>query len=258
MLIRLISWSPEAAGRARLIEAAGFTVDASEHRPGRTIGHVRDLAPAAVLIDLDRMPSHGRAVAMVLRSSRSTCHFPIVFAGGQPEKIDRVRKDLPDAVFATWNRAASELKKTIRRAPAAVPLPRPYMAPWIGSKLVKKLDFKPGLKVAMLGSPEGFEETLGELPDAVELGSAVRRDTGLALWFVRSRRELEEEIGFVTARLPARISLWIAFPKQSGGLHADFNQTDVRAAALVHGLVDYKICAIDADWSGLKFARKKR
>jgi hypothetical protein len=37
----------------------------------------------------------------------------------------------------------------------------------------------------------------------------------------------------------------------------DFKQNDVRAAGLAAGLVDYKVCAVDADWSGLKFARKK-
>jgi hypothetical protein len=37
----------------------------------------------------------------------------------------------------------------------------------------------------------------------------------------------------------------------------DFNQNDVRAAGLTVGLVDYKVCAVDADWSGLKFTQKK-
>jgi hypothetical protein len=37
----------------------------------------------------------------------------------------------------------------------------------------------------------------------------------------------------------------------------DFNQNDVRAAGLAAGLVDYKVCAVDADWSGLKFTHKK-
>jgi 6-phosphofructokinase 1 len=37
----------------------------------------------------------------------------------------------------------------------------------------------------------------------------------------------------------------------------DFNQNDVRRAGLAAGLVDYKVCAVDSDWSGLKFARKQ-
>jgi hypothetical protein len=37
---------------------------------------------------------------------------------------------------------------------------------------------------------------------------------------------------------------------------ADVSQNDVRKAGLAAGLVDYKVCAIDADWSGLRFARR--
>ena len=35
----------------------------------------------------------------------------------------------------------------------------------------------------------------------------------------------------------------------------DLTEDVIRNAGLAHGLVDYKVCAIDATWSGLKFAR---
>jgi hypothetical protein len=35
-------------------------------------------------------------------------------------------------------------------------------------------------------------------------------------------------------------------------------ESEVRAAGLSHGLVDYKICAVDAVWSGLKFAPRRK
>jgi hypothetical protein len=59
-------------------------------------------------------------------------------------------------------------------------------------------------------------------------------------------------------RLPQGASLWIVYPKRSGRYPVDFTLTDVRAAALSVGLVDYKICAVDDDWTGLKFARRKK
>jgi len=31
----------------------------------------------------------------------------------------------------------------------------------------------------------------------------------------------------------------------------------VRDAGLAHGIVDFKVCAVDANWSGLRFARRK-
>jgi hypothetical protein len=68
---------------------------------------------------------------------------------------------------------------------------------------------------------------------------------------------LEGEMAYMSARLPEGCSVWIIHPKQTSRFKVDFNQNDVRAAGLEAGLVDYKVCAVDADWSGLKFARKK-
>jgi len=47
------------------------------------------------------------------------------------------------------------------------------------------------------------------------------------------------------------------WPKKASPLAADLSQSDVRRLGLAAGLVDYKVCAVDADWSGLKFARRK-
>src|ERR1700694_1631973 len=97
--VRLVCWNPELAEeRARVLQHAGVAVDASPLKPASVIGDFRASSPAAVLIDLDRLPSHGREVAAALRNSKWTRHVPIVFAGGVPEKVDRIRQELPDAV----------------------------------------------------------------------------------------------------------------------------------------------------------------
>ena len=75
----LIHWNQdEARERAQLIEAAGYRVDASPFSSG-SLRHLRDNPPAAVVIDLSRLPSHGREVAMALRllqeHPRHTYHF---------------------------------------------------------------------------------------------------------------------------------------------------------------------------------------
>jgi hypothetical protein len=51
--------------------------------------------------------------------------------------------------------------------------------------------------------------------------------------------------------------LWIAWPKRASGMATDLTEDLVRAAGLSHGLVDYKVCAVNHTWSGLKFARRK-
>jgi hypothetical protein len=196
-------------------------------------------------------------VAVALRCSKATRHIPIVFAGGLEEKVERIRHELPDACFTDWIGAARTLKKALRNPPASPVQPVPHMQRYAGSSLVKKLGFKPKMKAVLLGAPDDFEEKLGELPDGVEVQNKLTKLTEMAIWFVRSRRELETETDYISARLPEGASLWIVHPKQTSRFRVDFNQNDVRAAGLAAGLVDYKVCAVDADWSGLKFARRK-
>ena len=149
------------------------------------------------------------------------------------------------------------LRKALKSVTAEPVQPVPHMQRYAGSSLVKKLGFKPTTKAAVLGAPAGFEETLGELPDGAELQDKMNSRTNLALWFVRSRQELDMETELLSARLPEGASIWIIHAKKTGRYRMDFNQNDVRAAGLAAGLVDYKVCAVDEDWSGLKFARMK-
>jgi len=52
--------------------------------------------------------------------------------------------------------------------------------------------------------------------------------------------------------------IWIAWPKKASGVQTDLNENIVRDIGLDVGLVDIKVCAIDATWSGLKFVRRVR
>lgn len=257
-LIRLVSWNQDSAREhARGLKKAGFTVDASALRTSGLIGQFRDKRPAIVLIDLDHLPANGRAVAVVLRSGKSTRHIPILFAGGLDEKIQRAREQVPDAVFTDWPGVTRAIKAVLKKRPA-IPVPtKPYMQQFAGSSLVKKLDFKPNMRAALLGAPDGFEEQLVELPEGVEIETNLSERTRMAIWFVRSLRELETGADYLGMRLPEGASLWIVYPKRTSRFKVDFVQQDVRATGLAAGWVGYKICAVDADWTGVKFARKK-
>ncbi len=96
LAVRLVSWDDNVAQmRARELAALGFEVDARPMRDcGGVIGHFREIAPDAVVLDLDRLPSHGREVGTMLRDSKNTRHLPLVFAGGTPEKVERIRREL--------------------------------------------------------------------------------------------------------------------------------------------------------------------
>jgi len=58
-------------------------------------------------------------------------------------------------------------------------------------------------------------------------------------------------------KMAAGGAIWIAWPKKGSALASDITEKEVRASGLAAGLVDYKICAIDATWSGLKFVTRR-
>jgi len=254
--VRLIHWkSAEAAPRIAALREAGYAVDARPVTP-ETLRELRARPPAAVVIDLSRVPSHGRDVALAIRESKSTRHIPLVFVEGEAEKVARVRASLPDAVFATWRGVRGALRRAIARPPATPVVPQTRLDGYSGTPLPKKLGIKPGHTVVLAGAPGDFEKTLGALPEGVELRRQNRGARELTIWFVTARRDLEGRM----ARMVKAVgdgAVWIAWPKKASGVRTDVTEPVVRSTGLAAGLVDYKICAIDATWSGLLFTRRK-
>lgn len=128
------------------------------------------------------------------------------------------------------------------------------MAGYSGTPLPRKLGIKPNAPVALIGAPEDFELTLDRLPE----GASLHRDgrpADLSLWFVTSRSQLEGGIEAMSARAEGG-GLWIAWPKKASGVSTDLSESVVRETGLAAGLVDFKICAIDRVWSGLRFSRR--
>jgi hypothetical protein len=129
------------------------------------------------------------------------------------------------------------------------------LAGYSGTPLVKKLGIKPDTTVALVGAPRGFRRELVDLPKSVHLVTRTSDPADLAIWFVTSRTDLES--GVAAAGRQMTSGLWVAWPKKASGVVTDVTEDVVRAAGLSHGLVDYKVCAVNAIWSGLKFARRR-
>jgi hypothetical protein len=258
--ITVICWNAaEGRARAATLRQAGFKVLLqSESRQGPAIlRKLREEPPDALVIGLDRLPMQGRDVGVVIRTGKPTRQIPIVFAGGDPVKVERVRQMLPDAAYTPWTGVAAAIERAIAEPKLNPVVPRSNLAGYSGTPLLKKLGIKPSCCVALLGEPDNFVELFGEIPDGVRLVSSILPDTKLAIWFVRSAAELAAQVDSVAAALAGRGNLWICWAKRTSPLATDVCENDVRAAGLAAGLVDYKVAAIDADWSGLLFAPRR-
>jgi hypothetical protein len=120
-----------------------------------------------------------------------------------------------------------------------------------GRPLTAKLGIRPGARVAVLGAPDGF--TL----EGLEYRARLSRDLDVILAFLCSRAALERRLPALGRALAEDGGLWLAWPKRSSGIVTDLSDGVLREVVLPTGLVDNKVCAIDAIWSGLRFAWRR-
>ena len=133
------------------------------------------------------------------------------------------------------------------------------MAGYSGTPLPRKLGIKPGHRVLLLRAPEGFAEgTLGELPAGVEVRTRASGEGDVIVAFHTRRAELERRLPELRERMVPNAGLWIAWPKRAAKVDTDLTEDVVRELALANALVDNKVCAIDATWSGLRLVIRLR
>ncbi len=133
------------------------------------------------------------------------------------------------------------------------------MAGYSGTPLVKKLGIQEGHRVALLDAPLDFAAVIAPLPDGVTttLKLVGKAPLDVVVAFVTRKIDLERRIVDVRPRLSPAGGFWIAWPKRASKVPTDVTEDVVRAVALPTGLVDNKVCAIDAVWSGLRLVIRR-
>jgi hypothetical protein len=127
------------------------------------------------------------------------------------------------------------------------------MTGYSGTSLPRKLGIRSGDRVLVLGAPDGFvETTLGELPEGVAVRRSARGTADVIVSFHDGCAPLARRMPTLRALMEPAAGLWIAWPKRSSGVPTDLTEDLVRELALSNRLVDNKVCAIDATWSGLR------
>ena len=125
-----------------------------------------------------------------------------------------------------------------------------------GTPLPAKLGLKPGLRFVALNAPPDLDVLLAGAPDLQRLARVATFECALA--FATSERALSAHFAKLAPKLLDAGMIWIAWPKKTSGVATELTEDVVRRIGLAAGLVDVKVCAIDATWSGLKFVRRLR
>jgi hypothetical protein len=130
------------------------------------------------------------------------------------------------------------------------------IAGYSGTPLAAKLGLKPGMRAWFHEMPESVRaEIAGDV--AVAEQSAPSSGIDAAHLFVTERAELERLMAMLQPLMKASGQIWVSWPKKAAKVPTDIVEDVIRDVALPMGLVDIKVCAVDAVWSGLKLVTRR-
>ena len=250
--VRLYHWKAAEAGPLiAALKGAGYSVDYEETHTPTMFREVRESPPDAFVVDLTRSPSHGRELVVALRGSKKTRHVPVVFVDGDPEKVEVVRRVIPDAVYTSRAKVAAALS---RARPLANPfVPTQMMDRFAGRSTAQKMGIGKDARVAVIDPPPGYAQAIGALPEGACFEEDDGEDCKITLWFVHDFASFQAALPKMR-RVAAKSRLWILWRK---GKQDGLEGNAIRRGAIDVGLVDYKICSVNQTWTGMVFAVKK-
>ena len=126
-------------------------------------------------------------------------------------------------------------------------------AGYSGTPLVKKLGIKPGFQISLINEPEDYLSLLTGLPQGVKIHKNLNyADLDMVHLFVNSRGLYDHLLNQAKRAIKKSGTIWVSWPKKASAVPTDLTENIIRDTALEMGMVDVKVCAIDAVWSGLK------
>jgi hypothetical protein len=99
------------------------------------------------------------------------------------------------------------------------------------------------------------ERDYSTTPLTAKLGA--KPGANVLLFFTTTAEQLAQRFKDLKGTLDPADGLWIAYPKKSSKLESDLSFEDVQRIGLEAGLVDNKSCAIDEDWTAVRFVYRR-
>lgn len=124
-----------------------------------------------------------------------------------------------------------------------------------GKPLFQKLGLKPGMRCLPMHVPDHYRDLVAGAEEVDFLTTLSSAD--LVHLFCADRATLEQFHQQALDQVVEGGMLWVSWPKKSSALFKDLTEDIIREIVLPTGWVDVKVCAVDQDWSGLKFLRRK-
>jgi hypothetical protein len=130
-------------------------------------------------------------------------------------------------------------------------------AGYSGTPLAKKLSLKDGQRVWWDDVPDSVRDEIAAGGLAFDLLTQPNAPVDAAHIFVTERSVLEARLAHLMPLLAPSGFIWVSWPKKASKVPTDITEDVIRDVCLPMGLVDVKVCAVDAIWSGLKLMKRR-
>lgn len=131
-------------------------------------------------------------------------------------------------------------------------------AGYSGKSLIAKLGWKEGARAIVIAPPSNYGELTDDAGITPKKTAPGTGSFDFIHLFVGDIAALARDLPKLEPRLVEGGMIWVSWPKKTSKLFKDLTEDGVRKLCLPLGLVDVKVCAVDADWSGLKLYRRKK
>ena len=133
-------------------------------------------------------------------------------------------------------------------------------AGYSGTPLPQKLGIKEKYQCIFIDQPDQYFDLISGAPqyEIIPLKEATDETVDFIHVFVRYEEDLHFYWDQMKPKLKKDGMLWVSWPKGKSKLEKDLDENIIRHIGLEGGLVDVKVCAVDEDWSGLKFVYRKK
>jgi hypothetical protein len=136
-------------------------------------------------------------------------------------------------------------------------VPAPTTTGYSGTPLAKKLGIRVNSRLYLQAAPADYARLVAPLPTGVRTVSRIDATTDIIHLFATRRAALRTLLRDTLGAMRPDAIVWVSWPKRAARVPTDITEDVIRELALPMNLVDIKVCAVDATWSGLKLMVRK-
>ena len=121
--------------------------------------------------------------------------------------------------------------------------------------IAEKLRIKEGNVICTIHSPVGFADMVGKLPKHARITTQAEHCDQVH-WFVKTKKQLDQELATVLSNKNAEAVYWIYFPKASSKIQTDLSRDRGWDELLKHNFEMASLISFDDTWSAFRLQRK--